>query len=101
MYVYVCVCMYVCSLPITEGAPRLISNLKRLGYKVGILSGGFTYFAHYLQRKLGIDYVHANELDFKDGKLTGLVKGEIVDGNRKAELLQVKKQKKVFLDLWY
>ena len=86
--------MYVCSLPITEGAPRLISNLKRLGYKVGILSGGFTYFAHYLQRKLGIDYVHANELDFKDGKLTGLVKGEIVDGNRKAELLQVKKQKK-------
>ena len=50
---------------------------------------GFTYFAQYLQRKLGIDYVHANELDFKDGKLTGLVKGEIVDGNRKAELLQV------------
>lgn len=77
------------SLPITEGAPRLISNLKRLGYKVGILSGGFTYFAQYLQRKLGIDYVHANELDFKDGKLTGLVKGEIVDGNRKAELLQI------------
>jgi len=76
------------SLPITEGAPRLISNLKRLGYKVGILSGGFTYFAQYLQRKLGIDYVHANELDFKDGKLTGLVKGDIVDGNRKAELLQ-------------
>ena len=76
------------TLPITEGAPRLISNLKRLGYKVGILSGGFTYFAQHLQRKLGIDYVHANELDFKDGKLTGLVKGDIVDGNRKAELLQ-------------
>uniref|UniRef100_A0A7S0F6Q5 phosphoserine phosphatase n=1 Tax=Hanusia phi TaxID=3032 RepID=A0A7S0F6Q5_9CRYP len=75
-------------LPITEGAPRLIANLKRLGYKVGILSGGFTYFARTLQKKLGIDYVHANELDFKDGKLTGEVKGEIVDGNRKAELLQ-------------
>lgn len=75
-------------LPVTEGAPRLIANLKRLGYKVGILSGGFTYFARFLQKKLGIDYVHANELDFKDGKLTGEVKGEIVDGNRKAELLQ-------------
>ena len=52
------------SLPVTEGAPRLIANLKRLGYKVGILSGGFTYFAQHLQKKLGIDYVHANELDW-------------------------------------
>jgi len=76
------------TLPVTEGAPRLISNLKRLGYKVGILSGGFTYFAKHLQSLLGVDYVHANELGFKDGKLTGEVKGEIVDGNRKAELLQ-------------
>lgn len=76
------------TLPITEGAPRLISNLKRLGYKVGILSGGFTYFAERLQKELGIDYVFANELDFVDGKLTGKVKGEIVDGERKAMLLQ-------------
>lgn len=76
------------NLPVTEGAPRLISNLKRLGYKVGILSGGFTYFARKLQKELGIDYVHANELDFKDGRLTGEVVGDIVDGNRKAELLQ-------------
>jgi hypothetical protein len=64
-------------------APRLISNLKKLGYKVGILSGGFTYFAHRLQKELGIDYVHANELDFVDGRLSGKVKGEIVDGERK------------------
>jgi phosphoserine phosphatase SerB len=71
------------NLPITEGAPRLISNLKKLGYKVGILSGGFTYFARRLQKELGIDYVHANELDFEDGRLTGKVKGEIVDGERK------------------
>mmetsp|Transcript_55473 Transcript_55473/g.131213 ORF Transcript_55473/g.131213 Transcript_55473/m.131213 type:complete len:427 (-) Transcript_55473:140-1420(-) len=77
------------SLPVTQGAPRLITNLKRLGYKVGILSGGFTYFAKHLQQKLGIDYVHANELDFDaNGKLTGEVIGDIVDGNRKAELLQ-------------
>jgi len=76
------------NLPITEGAPRLISNLKKLGYKVGILSGGFTYFAHRLQKELGIDYVHANELDFVDGRLSGKVKGEIVDGERKALLLK-------------
>jgi phosphoserine phosphatase SerB len=76
------------TLPVTEGAPRLISNLRRLGYKVGILSGGFTYFARRLQKELGVDYVHANELDFKDGKLTGEVKGEIVDAQKKAELLK-------------
>ncbi len=75
-------------LPITEGAERLTTNLKRLGYKLGILSGGFTYFARRLQRRLGIDYVHANELDVRDGKLTGEVVGEVIDGRRKAELLQ-------------
>ena len=76
------------TLPITEGAGRLISNLKRLGYQVGILSGGFTYFANHLQKKLGVDFVGANTLDIKDGKLTGIVKGDIVDGAKKAELLQ-------------
>lgn len=75
-------------LPITEGAARLISTLKRFGYKVAILSGGFTYFAQHLQRKLGIDYIHANQLDFRDGKLTGEVKGDIVDGQMKARLLR-------------
>ena len=76
------------TLPITEGAERLISNLKRLGYRIGILSGGFTYFARHLQRRLGVDCVSANELDIKEGKLTGEVKGEIVDGEKKAELMQ-------------
>jgi len=76
------------TLPVTEGAPRLIANLKMLGYKVGILSGGFTYFARKLQKELGIDYVHANELDFKNGELTGEVKGTIVDAQRKAHLLR-------------
>jgi phosphoserine phosphatase len=75
-------------LPITEGAERLISNLKRLGYRIGILSGGFTYFARHLQEKLGVDCVSANELDIENGRLTGRVSGEIVDGNKKAELLQ-------------
>ncbi|MBT4499546.1 MAG: phosphoserine phosphatase SerB, partial [Gemmatimonadetes bacterium] len=62
-------------LPLTEGAERLISTLKKLGYKIAILSGGFTYFGSYLQKKLGIDYVHANELEIADGRLTGGVMG--------------------------
>ena len=77
-------------LPITEGADRLMTVLKRCGYKIAILSGGFTYFGEYLQRRYGIDYVYANELEIgDDGKLTGRFKGEIVDGHRKAELLKL------------
>ena len=75
-------------LPITEGAERLIANLKRLGYRVGILSGGFTYFAEHLKQHFGLDCVSANQLDIVDGKLTGKVKGEIVNGEKKAELLR-------------
>ncbi|ACE85381.1 ACT domain protein/phosphoserine phosphatase SerB [Cellvibrio japonicus Ueda107] len=74
-------------LRLTEGAEKLISTLKKLGYKTAILSGGFNYFGRYLQQKLGIDYVYANELDIVDGKVTGEVKGIVVDGQRKAELL--------------
>ncbi|ENU93327.1 phosphoserine phosphatase SerB [Acinetobacter vivianii] len=75
-------------LTVTEGAERLISTLKALGYKTAILSGGFQYFAEYLQAKLGIDEVHANILDVENGIVTGEVKGAIVDGARKAELLR-------------
>jgi phosphoserine phosphatase len=75
-------------LKITEGAEELISTLKRLGYKTAILSGGFDYFGRYLQDKLGIDYVYANQLDIRDGKITGKVSGVVVDGERKAELLK-------------
>jgi phosphoserine phosphatase len=74
-------------LQLTEGAERLFGNLKRLGYKTAILSGGFTYFGHYLQKKLSIDYVYANTLEIENGKLTGRVLGKVVDGARKAELL--------------
>ena len=77
-------------LPITEGVDRLMTILKRCGYKIAILSGGFTYFGEYLQRKYGIDYVYANELEIdENGKLTGNYVGEIVDGHRKAELLKL------------
>lgn len=77
-------------MPITEGVDRLMAVLKRCGYKIAILSGGFTYFGEFLQRKYGIDYVYANELEIDDdGKLTGRYVGEIVDGQRKAELLKL------------
>lgn len=75
-------------LKITEGAEKLISTLKHLGYRTAIISGGFTYFGEYLQTKLGIDEVYANQLEVKDGKVTGKVKGQIVNGQRKAEILQ-------------
>ena len=76
-------------LKITEGAAHLISTLRNLGYRTAILSGGFNYFGHYLQKKLGIDYVYANELEIMAGKVTGQVTGTVVDGARKAELLKV------------
>lgn len=77
-------------LPITEGADRLMSVLKRCGYKIAILSGGFTYFGEQLRRRYGIDYVYANELEIdENGKLTGRYLGDIVDGKRKAELLKL------------
>jgi phosphoserine phosphatase len=81
------------NLRLTEGAEKLISSLKKLGYKTAILSGGFNYFGRYLQQKLGIDYVYANELDIVEGKVTGKVIGNVVDGQRKAELLAMLAQK--------
>jgi phosphoserine phosphatase len=78
------------NLPITEGTDRLMSVLKTCGYKIAILSGGFTFFGEYLQRKYGIDYLYANELEIgEDGKLTGRFVGEVVDGRRKADLLKL------------
>jgi phosphoserine phosphatase len=76
-------------LPIMDGAERLISILKRIGFKIAILSGGFTYYGNYLKKIFDIDYVYANELEIIDGKLTGEYLGDIVDGKRKAELLKL------------
>ena len=81
------------SLRLTEGAEVLFAELKRLGYKTAILSGGFTYFAKQLQAKLGIDYVFANELAVEDGKVTGVAVEPIVDAQRKADLLRELAQK--------
>ena len=76
------------NLPLTPGADRLIRTLRTLGYKTAILSGGFSFSGEALRRRLGIDFVFANELEIKDGRLTGAVEGEIVDGDRKAALLR-------------
>jgi phosphoserine phosphatase len=76
------------NLPITKGAKRLIDTLKIYGFKTAILSGGFSFFGNYLQKELGIDYVYANQLEIKDGVLTGGYLGDIVDGQKKAEYLK-------------
>ena len=78
------------NLPFTEGVDRLMYVLKKYGYKIAILSGGFTFFGEYIQKKYGIDYVYANELEIDaSGHLTGNYVGEVVDGSRKAELLKL------------
>lgn len=75
-------------LPYNEGLERMMEILKVVGYKTAILSGGFTYFGRHLQRKFGFDYVYANDLEIVDGKLTGRYLGEIMDGQRKAQMLR-------------
>ncbi|HTV04734.1 MAG TPA: phosphoserine phosphatase SerB [Acidobacteriaceae bacterium] len=82
------VCELIGRIPLAEGAERLFSTLKTLGYRTAILSGGFTFFARHLQQRFGIDYIFANELEFANGEVTGEVTGQIVDGARKAALLK-------------
>jgi len=75
------------SLPLTDGAESLIKVLKGLGYKVGIISGGFTVAAEKLKNRLGLDFAYANKLEIEDGRLTGKVDEPIVDAEKKADLL--------------
>jgi len=75
-------------LRLTEGTEDLMINLRELGYRTAILSGGFTYFGNLLRDRLGFDYVYANELEIIDAKLTGNVLDPIVNGQRKADLLE-------------
>ncbi len=87
------------SIPLTEGTERLFRTLKKFGYRTAILSGGFSYFGNHLKSKLGVDYVFANDLEIIEGKLTGRHIGEIVDGEKKAELLKLIAFKEdIFLD---
>jgi phosphoserine phosphatase len=75
-------------LPLTDGAETLVRVLKRLGYKIAVISGGFSRAAEALKRRLGVDYAYSNNLEVQGGKLTGRVVGPIVNAQRKAELLE-------------
>lgn len=87
------------TLPLTEGAKVVAATLKGLGYKLGILSGGFTFVGEYLKDLLDFDYMYANELDIKDGVVTGNVVGEVVDGEKKAALLrEIAQKEKISLE---
>ena len=76
------------NIPFTPGAKKLVKILKKLGYKTAVISGGFTFFTDRLKDELGLDYAFANELEIKDGKLTGNVLGKIINGESKAEILE-------------
>ena len=76
------------NIELTEGAKELIQALKRAGYKIALVSGGFTYFTEKLKRELGLDYAFGNELEIKDGKLTGRLKGRIIDAEEKAKIIE-------------
>lgn len=84
---------------LADGAERLISTLKLLGYKTAILSGGFNFFGDYLKARLGIDYVFANDLELANGALSGQLASDIVDGKKKAELLEfIARKENISLD---
>jgi phosphoserine phosphatase len=73
---------------LTPGADRFVRVLQGLGYRIGLVSGGFTFFVDDLRQRYGLDFAFANELEVADGKLTGRVRGAIVDGERKAQVLR-------------
>lgn len=76
-------------IKITDGVEEFLKTVQKLGYKTAIISGGFTFFAHYFQKKLSIDYAFANDLEVSQGMLTGSIKGDIVNAEKKAVLLEM------------
>ena len=75
------------TLKLTKGSEELVLALKEMGFKVGLISGGFSYFTDILKRRLGFDYAFGNELEVKNGRLTGKIKGKIIDAQRKAQIM--------------
>lgn len=76
------------SINLTPGAEELISTLRYMGFKVGVISGGFSFFTDHLRERLNLDYVFANELEIKDGIVTGELKGNLIDAQQKSEILK-------------
>jgi phosphoserine phosphatase len=75
------------TVQLTQGSEELIVALKEMGFRIALISGGFTYFTDILKKRLGFDYAFGNRLEIKDGKLTGRMKGKIIDARRKAEIM--------------
>ncbi len=87
------------ALELTPGADQFIRVLKRLGYRLAVISGGFIEVAEPIRERLGLDYAFANQLEIADGKLTGKVLGPIVNRQRKADLLEsIAQAERVALD---
>ncbi len=76
------------TIKLTPGAEELISTLRFMGYKIAVISGGFSFFTDHLKNLLNLDYVFANELEIENGIVTGKIKGEIIDAEKKGELLK-------------
>ena len=86
-------------MKLSEGAEDLVETLKGLGYKLGLVSGGFDYFADFLKERLSLDFSFANQLEIKNGALTGKVLGKIVDNTYKAKIVNmVSSEEGVLLD---
>jgi phosphoserine phosphatase len=86
-------------MKLSEGAEDLVATLKGLGYKLGLVSGGFDYFADFLKGRLNLDFSFANQLEIKNGALTGKVLGKIVDNTYKAKIVNmVSSEEGVLLD---
>jgi len=86
-------------MKLSAGAEDLVDTLKRLGFKLGLVSGGFDYFSDFLREKLGLDFSYANQLEIKNGALTGKVLGKIVDNTYKAKIVNmVSSEEGVLLD---
>lgn len=76
------------TIKLTPGTEELVTALHAMGYKVGVISGGFSFFTDYLKKHLKLDYVYANDLVIADGIVTGEIQGEIVDAERKGEIIK-------------
>jgi phosphoserine phosphatase len=86
-------------MKLSEGAEELVATLKRLGFKLGVVSGGFHYFVDFLKEKLSLDFAFANDLEIKKGTLTGKTVGKVIDNAYKAKIVnQVSSEEGILLD---
>jgi phosphoserine phosphatase len=87
------------NLRLSEGVEELVAVLKKLGYKLAIVSGGFQFFADHLRDRLGLDYAFGNQLEIRGKSLTGRIKGKVIDAAQKAKLLnRIADQEEILLD---